>query len=199
MGDYTLKSSSSQDKWVEYTLSPRIIDAFMEAGRTRISQKPKQVAIELLKRNLETLFKTPFTADFNEADPQDDVANTLILQDNTKKYSILISSVISTRSPEKELMIEAKPSGASKIKDTVVQAIDATISGIDLKVEEDKEKTAAVASVLRKQGVPATPGTGPIQNILGYAGITRKPRGTGRKPRKQKKTRRSKRRMLHRP
>lgn len=192
--DYTLKSTSSQDKWVDYTVTPRIVDTFMEAGRTRSSQKPKQAAIDLLKRNLETTLKTPFTHEFIEAIPGENDANTLILQDNAKNYTISITSVTIGRNRARELLVEAKPSGASTVKDAVIQAFVATVDGIDLKVEEDKEKAGVVARVLQKQGVPATPGTGPIENILGYAGITRKPRG-GRK----RKTRRSKRRMLHRP
>lgn len=190
--DYTLKSTSPRDEWVEYTLSPRILDTFMEAGRTRTLQKPKTPAIELLKRNLETIRTVPFLHEFSEAIPGEDYANRLTLHDAVRKINILLYRI--TKAKQNGLVIEA--AGASTIKDDIIRAIEATVKGIDIKVEEDKEKTAAVASVLRQQGVPATPGTGPIQNILGYAGITRKPKGMGKK---HKKTRRSTRRVFRRP
>lgn len=194
MDDYTLISESNRSS--DYNLTSRVIDTFMErvgSGHTRISQKPKQVAIDLLKRKLEEKIGTPFTAEFNEADPQDDQANTLMLQDASKRYSIIISSVATKGYTSKSLMIDSKELDAPVIKDRVIQSIDEVVT------EKDKEKVDVVARVLQKQGVPSSPGTGPIQNILGYAGISHKLRGTGRKSRKQKKTRRSKRRMLHRP
>lgn len=192
--DYTLKSTSPRDQWVEYTLSPRILDTFMEAGRTRSLQKPKTPAIELLKRNLETIRTVPFLHEFSEAIPGDDYANRITLHDGERKINILLYRITTKKAKEDALVIEA--AGASTIKDDIIRAIEATVKGIDIKVEEDKEKTAAVASVLRQQGVPATPATGPIQKILGYAGITRKSNGMGKK---LKKTRRSKRRVFHRP
>lgn len=191
--DYTLKSTSPRDEWVEYTLSPRILDTFMEAGRTRTLQKPKTPAIELLKRNLETIRTVPFLHEFSEAIPGDDYANRLTLHDAVRKINILLYRISTKKAKEDALVIEA--AGASKIKDDIIRAIESTVKGIDIKVEEHKEKTAAVASVLRQQGVPATPATGPIQKILGYAGITSK-KGMGKK---HKKTRRSTRRVFHRP
>ncbi len=57
--------------------------------------------------------------------------------------------------------------------------------------EIEKQSRAAISDVLEKKGI--TQSTGPLKQILEYADIKPLPRGTGRRRRKQKKTRRSRR------
>lgn len=57
--------------------------------------------------------------------------------------------------------------------------------------ELNKQKRFEIQEGLEKRGVPGGPGTGPLKNILDYAGIPRPAKGTGRRVRKTRKSRKT--------
>ena len=57
--------------------------------------------------------------------------------------------------------------------------------------ELNKQKRYNIGKALEQKGVPSAPGTGPLNKILGFAGIPAPAKGTGRRKRKTRKTRRN--------
>lgn len=57
--------------------------------------------------------------------------------------------------------------------------------------ELNKQKRYNVGKALEQRGIPGTSASGPLKNILGFAGIPAPAKGTGRRKRKTRKTKRN--------
>lgn len=83
------------------------------------------------------------------------------------------------------LMIQMNPE--EKIQDYNLRWRNWKIENAEL----NKQKRYNVGKALEQRGVPGTSATGPLKNILGFAGIPAPAKGTGRRKRKSRKTRRN--------
>ena len=82
------------------------------------------------------------------------------------------------------LLIQMKPN--ESIKDYNLRWRKWRIENAEL----NQQKRHNIGKALEQKGVPSGPGTGPLKNILGFAGIPAPAKGTGRRKRKFRKTRR---------
>lgn len=184
MGDdfQVVNLSSARDGFANYSMSQRVASGLSDPEKQKI-------LVNNLNYEFTKNLKKPitFTSTFEN--------NELKLESTSYTFTFKLSE---TPAP---LRVQADFPIRTLVPSMLFRSILAAVDGMNLdpkkkgekaaSTEIEKQKRGAITEALEKRGI--TQSSGPLKQILQYADIKPLPKGTGRRRRKQKKTRRSRR------